>query len=517
MKDLIALIALRYRLVWAHARSSQGRIVLLVVGYLAIAAGAVLFAIGGVGAAAVSIRLGRAGMVAAVVLAGLHLNAAFASVFLGIGVNPALSDATLRRYPLSRVSRLAATHVTALLEPLWLVVLAVAIGLASGFAAMEVGSAWFGVPAALLFVISTYQLACLITRVGAWVVSRPGGPLLVIVAGTGLMMAAPLAPAWLAFVATRPGGPSLPAFLEWTAPFAAGRAMTTSANSQAMTYLAILIAWSAVLAVLLSAANRLPRHSRSRSGVRARWDHPLDTVAAAFGRASPLAGKMLRYCLRSPQTRYNYPLALPVFGVMIATNSERDSFLFALGAAPALGTLATGTLSMNLFGFDGHGFRRYFLLPVKAVDVLRTAALVSLMPGALLVPIGVVAWWALTSEPVTARMVLMLVCAGVGGLFSFQAGGLWTTLLAPRAIPFDMTFGNKLSPAANLLFVLAMVVFFGGPLALTALGVDAVLKAWWIAPFFLGGAVVFYVFTLRAGARVLVNRREHLLSVIEGR
>ena len=517
MKGWVPLVGLRYRLVWAHARSRQGRIVLLIVGYLAVAAAAVLFALGGFGAAAASMRIGRGGMVAAVVLAGLHLNAAFASVFLGIGVNPALSDATLRRYPLSRASRLAARHVEALLEPLWLVVLALAIGLASGFAVMEVGSAWLAFPAALLFVISTYQLACLVTRVGEWVVSRPGGLLLIIVAGTGLMMAAPRAPVWLARVATRTEGVSLPAFLEWTPPFTAARAMTRVASLQAFSGVVLLIAWCAVLAALLAVASRLPRRARSVSGAQARCDHPIDRVAALFGPGlAPLAGKMLRYYLRSPQTRYNYPLVLPLFGVMIAMNSERDPFLFALGAAPALGTLATGTLSMNLFGFDGHGFRRYFLLPVQAADVLRTAALVGLIPGALLVPIGLVAWCALTPDPVTTRMALMLLCTGVGGLFVFQAGGLWTSLVAPRAIPFDMTFGNRLSLAANLLFILVMVVFFGLPLGLTALGTDAVLRAWWVAPFFLGGAVVVYVMTLRAGARVLVNRRERMLAAIEG-
>jgi hypothetical protein len=512
----VAVVGLRYRLAWAHARSSEGRIVLLAVVGLGLSTAVVLLALGGFGAAAASIRLGRAGVVASVVLAGLHLNAAFASVLLGIGINPALSDATLRRYPLSRVSRLVARHVTALLEPLWLVILALTIGLASGFVAMDVGSAWFAVPAAVFFVVSTYQLGCLVTRAGEWVIARPGGLLLVIVAGTGLMMVAPLAPARLARVAAHPGG-SLASLLEWTPPFAAGDAMTSAASAQAFSGVMLLVLWCGALAALLSVLNQLPRHSRTVSGARARWDHPLDHIAALFGSHAPLAGKMLRYYLRSPQTRYNYPLALPVVGVMIATNSERDPFLFALGAAPALATLATGTLSMNLFGFDGHGFRRYFLLPVKAVHVLRTAAMVSLIPGALIVLIGLVAWVALTPGAVTARMTLMLLCAGVGGLLLFQAGGLWTTLLAPRAIPFDMTFGNKLSPAANLLFVLVMVVFFGLPLALSGLGEDTVLKAWWIAPFFLGTAAVFYVMTLQAGARVLVTRREHILHAIEGR
>jgi hypothetical protein len=60
LDPLIALAALRYRLLWAHARSRNGRIVLLIVGYLVAACLAVLLALGGVGAAAASIRLAGA-------------------------------------------------------------------------------------------------------------------------------------------------------------------------------------------------------------------------------------------------------------------------------------------------------------------------------------------------------------------------------------------------------------------------------------------------------------------------
>lgn len=518
MPAWITLVGLRYRLVWAHARSRQGRMVLFAVGSLAVATAGVLLSLGGLGAASAAIRLGRAGLVASIVLSGLQLNLVAATVFLGIGTHAALSEATLRRYPLSRASRVASRHVTALLEPLWILALATVIGLAVGFAAMGAGFVWLGVPTALLFVISTYLLASCVTRVGEWMLSRPGGLLVVIVVGTGLMMAVPLAPAWIARMSDRPGGLPGLALLEFTPPFAAAKAMAGAAFTTALGGVLALMVWCGGLAVLLTAANRLPRHSRSTSGAPARWDHPADRVALLFGPTlAPLAGKMLRYYLRSPQTRYNYPLALPLLGVMIATNAERDPFLFALAVAPALTTLSTGTLSMNLFGFDGHGFRRYFLLPVRAVDVLRTAALVSLIPGALLLAIGFVAWLALAPGHATLRMAGMLLCAGFGGSLFFGALALWTTLLAPRAIPFDLMFGNKLSPAANLLFVLVMVVFFGGYIALAAFGVDAVLRVWWVAPFFLSGALMFYVATLRAGARVLVARREQMLATIEGR
>lgn len=519
---LMALVALRYRLAWAHARSRQGRIVLLVFGYLALATALLVSAVGGLGAAGAAIRLGRSNLIAAVVLTGLFVNVAFASVFLGVSGHAALSDSTLRRYPLSRTSRVIARHVTALLEPLWIISLALALGLAGGFAMMGEGKPWLGLPAAFLFVIATYLLACVIARVGEWVISMPGGPLVAIVGGVSLMMAAPLAPAWLARALARSGGLPQQTLLEWSPPFAAAQAMTSASVPAALGAVAVLAAWSAALAALHAAAGHLPRRTRTASATLARWDHPGDRIAALFGSGTaPLAGKMIRYYVRSPQTRYNYPLALPVLAVMMATNGRSetgaDAFLFALGAAPALGILATGTLSLNLFGFDGHGFRRYFLLPVAPMDVIRTATIVSLIPGGALVFIGLIAWWMWSPGAVTATMMLMLVCAAFGGLLVFNALGLWTSIAAPRAIPFDMTFGNKLSPAANLVFIAAMVVFFGLPLGLRSLGIGVVLDAWWMAPLLLVVAAGIQMTMVGRGARMLTARREEMLAMIEGR
>jgi hypothetical protein len=518
---LTTLVGLRYRLAWARARSRPGRLVLFGSGYLVLACAVILFALGGVGAAAAAIRQGRADHVATIVLTGLYLNTALMAVFLGLGVTPAFSDHALRRYPLSRATRLAARHTTALLEPLWVIVFALTLGVAVGFSAQRSGSMWFALPVTVLFVLATYLMACLIASIGAWILGKSGGPLVVIMVGMSFIMAAPLAPAWIARVAARPGGVPFRAVLDVTPPLAAADAMTAPGWSGAAAGIVILIVWCVGLGALLVAADRLPRHARSAPDAPARWDHPADRVAALFGPTlAPLAGKMLRYYLRSPQTRYNYPLALPLVGLMIATNarrgSEAEAFLFVLGIAPAIGVLGTGTLSMNLFGFDGHGFRRYFLLPVRAVEVLRTAALVSLIPGALLLTIGFVAWLAFSPGHTTLRMAGMLLCAGFGGLLFFNALALWSSILAPRAIPFDLTFGNKLSPAANLVFVAAMVVFFGLTLGLRALGVEAVLGHWWVAPLFLALSAALHVLTVNAGSKVFVTGREQMLATIEG-
>jgi hypothetical protein len=55
--------------------------------------------------------------------------ALFAAVLLGLGTNPTFSDAAVRRYPLSSFQRLGARHLVGLLEPLWILVLALDLGL----------------------------------------------------------------------------------------------------------------------------------------------------------------------------------------------------------------------------------------------------------------------------------------------------------------------------------------------------------------------------------------------------
>lgn len=514
MTGLATLIGLRYRLVWAHARSGRGRVVLLIVGYFVAASAAAVFALGGIAAATASIRAGRGMLVAQILLTAVYVNATVGAVFLGVLVNPVFSDSTLRRYPLSAAGRVAARHVAALLEPLWLLVLALALGLATGFWVSGLASPLAAVPAAGLYVITSYLLACVLSRLVAWILSMPAGPLLVIAAATVLIMVVPLAPALLARAAARHGGswPGLAA-LEASPPFAAVTAMASTDRASAFSGLLILIGWSIGLVGLQIAAEHLPLHTSVTASARARWDHPCDSIAAIFGlRRAPLAGKMLRYYVRSA-LRYNYPFVLPVLALMSRNYDVR--FLFALGVAPTMGFVATQPLSLNLFGVDSYGFRRYFLLPVSGADVFRTAALVGLIPGAMLLPVGLTLWLIFPGKAVDGRMIAMLVGAGFGGLLLFHALGLWTTLLSPRAIPFGIALGNKNSPAANLLMIASWILILGLPAGLTLLDVDTVLRFWWVAPVFLLGAAASYLVTIRAGARVFVRRRERMIELLE--
>ena len=512
------LLAVRYRLLWARVRSRRGAIALVVLGYFVAAIVAAAAALGGMGLAAAAAPTGRSRLIAEIAFTALWLNVSIAGVLLGAGTQRLFSEASLRRYPLSGASRRAVRHLTALFEPIWIIALAAAVGLGAGFGWWDVGRSWLVPVVALLFVSTTYAGSVLLVEAGQWLLAKRGGPIIVTVAGVMLMTGAPMAPALLAR-----GGlePAVRALLAMAPPFAAARAATAPDLPAAATNLLILLAWTAGLLAASGIVERLPRRAAATPRAASWLERVYERTGRLFGAAAaPLATKMLRYFTRSPQLRYNYPLALPLVALMLSANSASASaaelFVFALGAAPAVPFLATGTLTANLFGFEGAGVRRYFLVPMAASQVFRTAALVSLVPGAVLIVVAIAAWVALAPADTTLRMTAMLVAAMVAGWLSFHALGLWTTLLAPRPIPFNATFGNKLSPAANALFIAVMVTFFFLPLGFSALGADLLLRWWWVAFAALGAAVVMVTMTVRSGGAIFAARRERLVAQMEG-
>ncbi len=511
------LLGLRYRLLWAHVRSRKGKTVLFLVAYLFAILVVVLLVMGGFGAAMASIRLGKAELVARVVLGAFYLFGFFASAVLGIGVNEVFSDAALRRYPLSASARVAARHLTALLEPLWMFRLAFNLGVALGFCVFGVASLWLSALAAILLVVTNFLLARVAIGAFAWVMASRFAPL--------GMLALLGSSAGLPLLVRSQSFRSLAVNLSsYTPPFAAAKAMTGTEGLSSFLGVILLLGWCGGLAVLLLALDRLPVPSRTVAGARATWDSPLDRLAALFGPSlAPLISKTLRYYIRSPQTRYNYPLALPLVVIMVATQSRsHDSpsglFPFALGLISLTGMMCTGALPLNIFGFDAAGFRRYLLQPVAPAKILRATSLAGLIPGATLIPIALLLWTAFPLVPSDGRMLAMLTSSAVAGWLLYHTLGLWTSLLSPRPIEFNLQFGNKLSLAANIVM---MGCFLGSfmllPMGLRALGESKVLSYWWVAPLIMFVTIGSYLLSLRAGALVFSARRERILSLLEGR
>ncbi|MEW6752590.1 MAG: hypothetical protein AB1505_16635 [Candidatus Latescibacterota bacterium] len=517
---LAHLLRLRYRLLWAQVRTGRGKMALFAVGYLLLVFAGLLLTASGVLMGAAGTQMGRAEAVTRAVLGGLFLWAILASVFLGFSVNHAFSHAALRRYPLGSLARAVARHGIALLDPLWLLVLALYLGLAVGLEVSGSGQVWLGVPAAVALVLANYLTARVVVDVVERALRRWIGRValfaLALLVGVGL-------PALSAGTARQhaPDLGGLGAALRFTPPGTAAQAMAGSGIPASLAWLAALLVWGAALAAALAALERRPPETRAQAGGTATWDGPCDRVAALCGRTlAPLVSKQLRYYVRSAHLRWNYPLALPMVA-WIALFMTRDlfadrplaPFLAVLGALPALG-MCTGGLSLNVFGFDGAGFRRYFLLPVPPARVLLAAALVGLLPGLSLVPVALLAWVAYKPEFADLRLLGMLLCSAIGGLLLYQALGLWSSLLGPKAMPLGATFGKRLSWAGGVIMMVSIMTLFWGPRLAIHVG-DAVLRHGWALPLFAGAAAVFFAVTLALGSGTLVRRRERMLSAID--
>jgi hypothetical protein len=311
------------------------------------------------------------------------------------------------------------------------------------------------------------------------------------------------------------------AVLRFSPPFAAATVLAGAPRLASVASILLLLGWCVGLIAALAFLERQPLPSRAVPGAEATWNHLYDRIAAAFGPTlAPLVGKILRYYIRSPQLRFNYPSAV-VCSVLVALNFARNvsdplaGFLALLGIISIVGFLSMGIMTMNVFGFDGAGVRRYFLLPAAPAVVLRAVALVPLLLGAPLIPICLGLWLVFWRGHLDARMAVMLLSSGFGGMFLFQALGLWTSLLVPRAMEFKITFGSKQSPAVTALMIGSMIFAVGLVGLLHKVGPTAVLGHWWVAPLFLLASVGFYLLTLREGGRVFSARRERMFSMIE--
>jgi hypothetical protein len=517
LKPLIHLLGLRYRLLWAQTRTRNGKVVLLVVAYLALSAAAALLTLGGLGAAIASIRLGKAELVARVALTAPFLCATLAATVLGVGMNPVFSDGSLRRYALSRLERLASRHLITLLEPLWILTFALDVGLAAGFALLGIVPWLAGISTALLLLMVNYLLARVLLILVERAMATRAGPFLIVTAVAILFPLPAAAGLLLAHNQALLG--SVLAVFKLTPPFAAAAVMAGAPSWASAGWMLVLLAYCAGLAAAVAVLERLPAPSRVVPGAHAVWDEPWDRIAAFFGpELGPLIGKILRYYIRSPQLRLNYPLAVPggiLMAVVFGFGDPTRSSLSALGAITGVGSMSMGVMTMNVFGFDGSGFRRYFLVPVAPTKVLLAAGIVPLILGSALVPVWLGAFIAVSRAPVDIRILLMLLSNGFGSVFLFQALGLWTSLLAPRAIEFNATWGNKLSLGANALMAGGIFMTFGLISLFGSLGLNVVLAYWWMAPLAALVAAGFYLFTMKKGTAVFCARRERMLSSIE--
>lgn len=516
------LIRLRYKLLWAKTRSRNGKIALFMVGYLVLVLVVALLAAGGFGAGMAAVRLGKAELVARIVLGALFVQATLATVVLGFGISAVFGEAELRRYPLRARERRLARHITGIADPFWFLVLALELGLVVGLYAMGVTGFWMGLTAVLGLMVANYLLARVVALAVERLMQRRGGSLVVMIIIIGLSVI----PGTLASALTRNPtlGDRIVAMLQWTPPFGAAAAMTAG-GAAALYGLALVAGWVVGLTAAVAALERrLPERQRTAAKGPIAWSSPYERVGSLFGpEYAPLVGHWLRFYVRNTRFRTLYVLTLPLAGFLIyqlGMQGRHPAGLFAaaMGTFPMCGFLCTSRIAVNLFGYTGGAFRRFFLLPMEPAAGLRSASYASVLLAGSTLLLAVLAWVAIAPVRWDARMLAMLAASGLTGLFGLHAVGLWTTLYGPRRGNYNSSLGNDMSLAGNVTVIGGMMGSIFLPQFLARR--DPALLApenWWMAVLAAAVAVVFYFVSLRMTAMQLSGRRERLMAVVEGR
>lgn len=521
-RSLTHLLGLRYRLLRAQARLSNGKFILYLTGCLLFGLAAVFLQFGGIGAVTAAIYSGKAELTTGILLSVIYANAILFALLLGIGLDPVFSDEVLRRYPLRRVERFAARQVLSILEPIWLLILMLYIGMALGFSLSGIASFRIAVPAAVLLAISNYLPARILSMLVDRLLAVKHGPqiLLIVVMLLFMLPALLIRIDWESSTLQQNVLPSL----QWFPPFAAAAVFTGKFSLLGLGWTLYLLICCFALAAAVFRLDHLPMPARS---ITDKQSLPLQTGDSFYDRVAdyfpadigPLVGKILRYYVRSPQLRFNYLFSL--FGILPFTmllggrEDAARSFSLAVGYISIVGYISMGAMTSNVFGFDNNGFRRYFLLPVSAKSVLKASAAVPLLLGIAVVIVSIALWLIITPASFEGRMLLVLLSSGFAGLLLFQALGIWVSLFNPRAIPFKISFGTRLSAGANALMIAAIFLLFLLPSIPDTIGMQKVLALWWIALVLLLGTAAFYIATLHTGAIAFSNRRERMLATIE--
>jgi hypothetical protein len=518
---LFEIVGLRYRLLWAKVRLKRGRVVLLVGAYFLVLPVLIVMFTGGIGSALAAVSSGKAESVAEIVLGCVYLDAILIAILLGSGTSPAFAYSELRRYPLSRLDRAGACELTAFLEPIWLFVLALDLGIAVGFHAfLGASSLLLAVLAAFLLVVTNFLLARIVSVLVDWVASRRVGSLLVAIVMSLGIVAPPMfqnlrrsAPLWKNRLF-----PLALGWLKFTPPFVAAGIMTEASALAALYRLLALLLWCFLFAALLALSGRLPSATPTVAGVRTPWDGPCDRIAAPFGSSAPLVSKTLRYYLRCNRARTLFLMTLLMFLCLLFLHVNPrhadGGLVVAIGMLPFVGWGGAMGMGANAFGFDGSGFRRYFLSPASPSSVLRVASLVPLCLSALLIPLALLCCRHLLVGPVNYVVWAMLVSSALGGLFFFNALAVWTSLLMPGKSEITAAFAREVA-GTKLVALVGIVPLFLSVALAGMLGVATLVRYWWVLPVMTVAAACFYFVTLGVGARVLSERRERILSMVE--
>lgn len=519
-----ALVRLRYKLIWAHARTGNGKIAILFAIYLIGGFFALFFALGGAGLgfAITTIEPERAEYFARWILIGLFTNGVGLSLLFGVGPRAAFSEDALRRFPLAARERFLVRQLIGILDPIWLLLITATLGLAVGFLWLGGGSFVRTLTASLIFIVANYLATIVLLTVVGWVMeTRRGATIL----GTSVLLLVSFGPLAIALLVNNRKAAVwnlLDNALRFTPPGAAAAMIAGNTAAHVLSNFILLLLWCLALVWTLEKLESRQIVSSQSSAGSIVWQDYLDQIASLFGtKYAPLVSKSLRYHLRCNMIRFSL-LTAPVIVLagkyLIPIRGERGYFAISLAMFFIMSSATAAAMMLNAFGYDEAGIRRYAILPIQFVDALRAMNLSSLLLRTVAVFVSFAVWLLFYSnEVISWRMLTMMFSTALASLFFYNALGFWTSIYSAKTMDFDAMWNNRLSFGANVVVIVGVLIPFWGIMMLARrLGAEAFLNLWWVMVLLMSVCVALYVFSFYTIEGALKSRREKLINLIAG-
>lgn len=238
------------------------------------------------------------------------------------------------------------------------------------------------------------------------------------------------------------------------------------------------------------------------------------------GPVTGTVGKELRYLVRDNRVRSQLLGSfIPLMVIAFVSEGSFTQGELAPFLAVGVAFLVVFGILANQFGVDGGSFWGYVVSPVSLTDVVKGKNLswgMIVLAPTLVIAIGLALWsgrFAYLAAAMLASLSVLLVAMSIGNL---------TSIYGAFRIPESNPFGNRgfsgpvfvavilsMMSSAALILPLALLIglpaFFLGPLAATIGALGGV-----------GYGVLVYRLMMKLTARLLIERRQQLLEVIDG-
>lgn len=524
LKRFWTLVRLRYKLIWAHARTGNGKIAMLFALYFIGGFVALFFALGGMGMglAITSIEPERAEYFARWILFGLFVNGIGLSLLFGTGPRAAFSEEVLRRYPLDARERFLVRQIIGILDPIWLLLIACTYGLAIGFLWLGGGSIFRTLLTTTIFIIANYLATIvLLTVVGLIMETRRGSGVI----GTVVLLLVSFGPLAIALLINSRKAVVWNAadqLLKFTPPGVAAGVLLGDTAANVIGSFILLLIWCLALLWALEKLETRPHSTDQTTTASINWEDFTDQIGKLFGhRYAPLVSKSLRYHLRCNMIRFSLitaPVIVLAGKYLIPNKGPQDYFAISLAMFFIMSSATAAAMMLNAFGYDDAGIRRYAFLPINFADALRAINLSSLLLRAFAVFISFALWLIFySSQVISLRMLAMMLSTALASLFLYNALGFWTSIFSPKNMDFDAMWNNRLSFGANVVVIGGVLIpFWGLMVAANRMGLAAFQRFWWVPFLLMAACAGLYVFSFYAIEGPLGLRRERLINLIAG-